>query len=142
VNLDALLAAPPVTLLHASLAVVALGAGLGALATKKGTAVHVAAGRVFAVAMLAAAITSFGIADVWRGSYGPIHLLSILTLATLPLAVRAARRGDTRRHARVMMLNFMGLVIAGVFAVASPGRVLNKAFATAQARTAVASQAR
>ncbi len=135
-------AAPPVTIAHALVALVALVGGLGALALKKGTTGHIASGRIFAAAMMAAAISSFGITDLWRGHFGPIHLLSILTISTLPLAVYAARRGQTRRHARVMMLNFMGLLIAGVFAVASPGRVLNKSLATSLHPVVVSDAAR
>ena len=140
-SLAPLWAAKPITIVHALVAVVALAGGLGALVLKKGSPAHIVAGRVFVAAMLAAAITSFGISGVWRGSYSPIHLLSILTIATVPLAIRAARRGEMRRHARVMMLNFMGLLIAGAFAVASPGRVLHDVFAMARDHMVVAGDA-
>ena len=59
------------------------------------------------------------------GPFSPIHLLSILTLALLPLAVAHARRHAVERHRRAMMGLFLGaLAIAGVFTFL-PGRIMH-----------------
>jgi uncharacterized membrane protein len=52
-------------------------------------------------------------------------LLSIFTLAMLPLAVWRARQHDVRKHRRAMLGLFVGaLVIAGVFTFL-PGRIMH-----------------
>ena len=60
------------------------------------------------------------------GPWSPIHLLSIFTLAMLPLAVWAAHRHAVDRHRRAMTGLFFGaLVIAGLFTL-MPGRIMHK----------------
>jgi uncharacterized membrane protein len=58
------------------------------------------------------------------GAFGPIHLLSAFTLASLVRAVTAIRRRDVATHRRAMLASFAGLAVAGLFTV-SPGRTLN-----------------
>ncbi len=125
-NLAPVLAAPPLVQAHIALALVALVAGTGVLVAAKGTVFHRRLGAVFSAAMMLVAATSFGIAGLFPGHYSPIHLLSLLTLATLPLAILARRRGNVRAHAAGMILNYAGLAIAGVFTLLPP-RVLNAA---------------
>ena len=56
--------------------------------------------------------------------FSPIHLLSVLTLASLWYAIRAARRGDIKRHRQTMVALFlMALILAGFFTF-WPGRVM------------------
>ena len=76
--------------------------------------------------MLTVVLSSFLIHTIrlW-GPFSPIHLLSIFTLAMLPLAVAHARRHAVERHRRAMMGLFLGaLVIAGVFTFL-PGRIMH-----------------
>jgi uncharacterized membrane protein len=76
--------------------------------------------------MLAVVVSSFFIHTIrlW-GSFSPIHLLSIFTLAMLPLAIAHARRHAVERHRRAMLGLFVGaLVIAGVFTFL-PGRIMH-----------------
>ena len=76
--------------------------------------------------MLAVVVSSFFIHTIrmW-GPFSPIHLLSIFTLAMLPLAVWRARQHDVRKHRRAMLGLFVGaLVIAGVFTFL-PGRIMH-----------------
>jgi uncharacterized membrane protein len=62
--------------------------------------------------------------DPALGLWSPIHLLSILVLATLPLAVMHARRHDVPQHRTAMLMLFTGvLVIAGGFTFL-PGRIM------------------
>ena len=74
--------------------------------------------------MLAVVVSSFFIHTIrlW-GPFSPIHLLSIFTLAMLPLAVAHARRHAVER--RAMLGLFVGaLVIAGIFTFL-PGRIMH-----------------
>jgi uncharacterized membrane protein len=77
--------------------------------------------------MVIVSLSSFWIHELrlW-GPWSPIHLLSIFTLLTLPLAVWAARRHAVARHRRAMTAIFFGaLVIAGLFTLL-PGRIMHK----------------
>jgi uncharacterized membrane protein len=59
------------------------------------------------------------------GPFSPIHLLSLFTLAMLPLAVLHARNHRVERHRKAMTSIFVGaLVIAGAFTLL-PGRVMH-----------------
>ncbi len=79
-----------------------------------------------ALLMLTVAMSSLFIHTIrlW-GPWSPIHLLSLLVLATLPLALWHARCHDVRRHRQAMPMLFTGaLVIAGAFTLL-PGRIMN-----------------
>lgn len=119
------MAAPAIIFIHAGAATLSLISGTMVILMAKGTARHVALGRIFAACMLATALTSFAITRVMPGSFSPIHLLSILTLVTLPLALWARRRGNIRAHARGMLLNYTGLLLAGAFTLL-PNRLLGQ----------------
>lgn len=129
-TLAPLIAAPPATQIHVAAATIALISGVIVVASRKGTPAHRIVGSVFAVAMMVAAAVSFAVTGLWPGHYSPIHLLSIVTLTTIPLAIWRRRVGDIRGHARVMGLNFAGLIGAGVFTLA-PNRILGEAFGIA-----------
>lgn len=126
-SLDPLLAAPPVWAAHAFAAIAAFGLGLWQLLGPKGTLRHVTLGWVWALLMAAVAITSFWIHGIRQvGPFSWIHGLSIYVLITLPLGLRAARRGDVRRHGITMAALFFGaLVIAGGFTLV-PGRLMRE----------------
>src|SRR5437762_5644452 len=116
-NLAPVLAAPAVIQIHAFAALGAFALGALQLAAPKGTIPHRLFGWFWAGLMLAVVLSSFFIHTIrlW-GPFSPIHLLSIFTLAMLPLAVWRARRHDVRRHRRAMTSLFLGaLVIAGAF---------------------------
>ncbi len=125
-TLAPLLAASPAIQLYAFAAIAAFGLGAIQLAAPKGTILHRLVGWLWAALMLVVALSSFFIHEIrlW-GSWSPIHLLSILVLATLPLAVLYARRHEVRRHRRAMTMLFTGaLVIAGGFTFL-PGRIMH-----------------
>jgi uncharacterized membrane protein len=125
-NLAPLLAAPAVIQIHAFAALGAFALGALQLAAPKGTIPHRTIGWIWAGLMLAVVVSSFFIHTIrlW-GPFSPIHLLSILTLALLPLAVWRARQHDVRKHRRAMLGLFVGaLVIAGVFTFL-PGRIMH-----------------
>ncbi|ANJ87111.1 hypothetical protein MB84_26505 [Pandoraea oxalativorans] len=108
-------------------AAILLGAAI--LLMRRGTSRHRWAGRLWVSAMTATATTSFGIRELGHGNLSWLHALSVYVLVGLALAVLAIRRGDVMAHRRQMMGLFTGLVIAGVAAVAVPGRTLSSAFA-------------
>jgi len=129
-----LLTAPAVMQLHALAALTSLAAGLTVLVMRKGTARHRLVGWIFVVAMAVTALSSAFITS--NGHFSAIHLLSILTIVSLPRAIILRRRGDIAGHRATMLWLFAGLVVAGAFTL-TPGRLMNKvAFgqATAAAR--------
>jgi uncharacterized membrane protein len=118
-------ALPPIPL-HAMAAMAAFVLGIVQFAAPKGTIPHRTVGWIFVGLMLAVALSSFWIHQIrlW-GPWSPIHLLSIFTLITLPLAVWAAHSHDVARHRRAMISIFLGaLVIAGAFTLV-PGRIMH-----------------
>jgi uncharacterized membrane protein len=125
-TLAPLLDAPAVIQIHAFAAIAAFAIGVVQLAAPKGTIPHRLIGWSWTMLMLAVAVSSLfiHILRIW-GRWSPIHLLSLLVLATVPLAVWRARRHDVRRHSNAMAALFMGaLVIAGAFTF-MPGRIMH-----------------
>ena len=124
-SLAPLFDAAPAIQAHAFAAMSAFALGIVQLAAPKGTLPHRTIGWVWVALMVIVSATSFWIHELrlW-GPWSPIHLLSIFTLATLPLAVLHARRHQVVRHRNVMIGIFTGaLVIAGLFTFV-PGRIM------------------
>ena len=72
--------------------------------------------------MLTVAISSLWIPRFLHFTW--IHLFTLLTLVTLPLAIYKIRRGNVKGHAASMKGLFIGgLVVAGIFTLV-PGRIL------------------
>ena len=124
-NFAPLTAAPAFVLVHAAAATIALASGTIVMALTKGTVSHVWLGRSFALAMFITATTSFAITGT--GHFSPIHLLSVITLITLPLAIISRRRGNIAAHARGMVVLYVSLLIAGGFTL-RPHRLLGHVF--------------
>jgi uncharacterized membrane protein len=96
------------------------------LAAPKGTLPHRTLGWIWVALMTAVAASSLWIHQIRLvGPWSPIHLLSIFTLAMLPLAVWRAHRHDVAAHRRIMISLFLGaLLIAGLFTLL-PGRIMH-----------------
>jgi len=127
VSLAPLLDAPLAIQLHAFAAMAAVALGSVQLAAIKGTSWHRVLGFLWFGLMLIVAISSFWIHEIrlW-GPWNPIHLLSILTLASLPGALYYAHTHQVLRHRNAMLSLFLGaLVIAGIFTFL-PGRIMHK----------------
>ncbi len=126
-SLSPLLAAPAVVQIHAMCALAAFVLGAVQFAAPKGTVPHRVFGWVWVGLMVVVGVTSFFISGrPWIGPFGPIHVLSLLTLAVLPSAVLAARRGDVTRHRRSMVWLFVGaLLVAGAFTLL-PQRIMGQ----------------
>jgi uncharacterized membrane protein len=126
-TLAPLLAAPSVIRVHALAAMAAFPLGLLQFAAPKGTLPHRTIGRIWVGLMAVVALSSFWIHEIRQfGDFSLIHLLSIFTLVSLPVAVLAAHRHDVAQHRRVMIGIFIGaLVIAGAFTLL-PGRIMSR----------------
>jgi uncharacterized membrane protein len=109
--------------LHLTTAIAALLIGGIVLMRRKGTASHKLFGRIWVGLMLIVAISSFWLLGLGKGSFSVIHLLSAWTLISLALAVWFIRRGNVRAHKGFMVGTLLGLVGAGLGAMA-PGRTL------------------
>jgi uncharacterized membrane protein len=115
--------ASPIIQIHVLAALSALTAGIAVMASRKGTSLHRRIGWFFVPAMAIVALSSLFITR--DGHFSAIHLLTLLTLVTLPQAVIARRRGNIRAHKSAMIGLFAGLAIAGAFTLL-PGRLMNQ----------------
>lgn len=113
---------------HIATVIPALFIGAAVLALRKGTALHKALGRLWALLMMTTALASFGLHGL-TGGIGPIHIFSIITLVSIPMAIWRARAGDIRGHQRAMLGPYIGLLGAGLFAFL-PGRLLGNLVAS------------
>ena len=104
-------------------------AGLGAMQLwrPKGGRLHRQLGYLWAALMAGVAISGLFIHELRMiGPFSPIHLLSLITLASLWIAISRARRRDIAGHRRVMLLLFwLALGLAGAFTF-WPGRVMHE----------------
>jgi uncharacterized membrane protein len=107
---------------HLSTVIPAVPLGAYVLLRKKGDALHRMLGKVWAIMMMVTAIVSFWVRGA-TGHIGPIHIFSIVTLISIPLAIYHIRNGNVRGHMRAMRGPYIGLCVAGLFALA-PGRML------------------
>jgi uncharacterized membrane protein len=127
VTLAPLLDAAPVIRFHAAFAFAAIGLGAVQLLAPKGTLPHRTIGWTWAMLMILVTGTSFFIHNIrtW-GPWSPIHLLSVFTLAIVPVAVLWARQHNVKAHRSAMIWIFtLALVVTGLFTLA-PGRIMNK----------------
>ena len=88
---------------------------------------HRRLGYLWAALMTGVAISGLFIHELRMvGPFSPIHLLSLITLASLWVAISRARRRDIAGHRRVMLLLFwLALVLTGAFTF-WPGRVMHQ----------------
>ena len=114
-------AMPVALLIHLGTVLPALPLGAYILLRPKGGVRHRLLGRIWAVLMVATAISSFWLQE--SGGLSFIHIFSVVTLVSIPLALFWIWRGNVERHRRAMTNTYIGLVIAGLFAFA-PGRLL------------------
>jgi uncharacterized membrane protein len=122
-TLAPLAAAAPVIQIHVAAALIALLSGAPVMVLRKGTALHRRIGWLFVPAMAVVALSSLFITR--NGHFSAIHLLTLLTIVTLPTAIIARRRGDIARHKSAMISLFLGLAIAGAFTLL-PGRLMHQ----------------
>lgn len=121
-----LLDAAPQIPLHAFAAMAAFALGVVQFAAPKGTLSHRTIGWIWVTLMAIVALSSFWIHQIRLvGPFGPIHFLSIFTLAILPLGIWRAHRHEVAGHRRIMISIFIGaLLVAGLFTLL-PGRIMH-----------------
>ncbi len=129
VSLQPLIQAGPTIFIHAALPTCALALGTWQMLAAKGTPLHRGLGRVWVGVMAMTALSSFWIHEFRLfGPFSPIHILSAVTLVSLPFAVRAARQGNIAKHRRMMrILFFIGVLVPGAFTLL-PGRAMHAVF--------------
>lgn len=123
-NMDPLLLAPIAIKIHVSAAVLTFFIGTFLLLAPKGFRLHRTFGWIWVSCMAVTAFSSFFITGLMGSSYSPIHALSAWAMIGMPFGIAAVRRGDVKKH-RKMMTNmfFGGMVIAGLFSFL-PGRMM------------------
>lgn len=126
-NLAPLLAAGPAIQIHLVATILALALGIAMLVRPKGTGAHKRLGWLWVGLMAVAAGSSFWITGLRGDGFSPIHILSVVTLLSLPYAIVMIRRRQIAAHRWTMIsLFFGGLVVAGIFTML-PGRLLGGA---------------
>jgi uncharacterized membrane protein len=111
---------------HIATVVIALALGPVQFVLPKGTGLHRTLGWIWASAMFATAVATLFIRDMNDGALSPIHIFSVMTFIGVPMALWLARV-KVMSHARAMVSLYIGLVIAGITAIA-PGRLIWEMF--------------
>lgn len=109
---------------------VPLGAYL--LSFPKGTPLHKRLGRVYMFLIFFSSFISLfleaQVGPQFLRHFGWIHSLSVVTMATVPVSIIAARNRNIKGHQRTMiLLYFTGLLVAGGLTL-FPGRFLHRVF--------------
>ncbi|MGO1076900.1 DUF2306 domain-containing protein [Inquilinus sp. CA228] len=128
-SLAPLLDAPLAIQLHVAAVCIAVILAPLQLILPKGTPRHRAMGWIWTAAVVGVCISAFFILDrpipPHVGPVSWLHLLAVLTLASLWQAVTAARRHDVERHRRIMRrIAYLALGIPLIVAFAVPGRIM------------------
>jgi uncharacterized membrane protein len=108
--------------IHLFTAIPAVPLGAFVLWGRKGGRIHRVLGRIWGTMMMVTALSTFWLQSL-SGGFSFIHLFALLTLASIPLAVWNARRGNIRAHRNAMRGVYAGLISAGLLALV-PGRTL------------------
>ncbi|MEZ5956787.1 MAG: DUF2306 domain-containing protein [Hyphomonadaceae bacterium] len=125
-DLSPLLAKGWLVQFHVATVAVALLFGPVQFVLPKGTGAHRVFGWIWATCMCATAVATFFVREMRDGQFSPIHIFSLMTLVGVPVALWLAR-ARVVSHARAMIGLYVGLLVAGVTAVA-PGRVIWEMF--------------
>ena len=107
--------------IHLGTVLPALVLGAVIFTRRKGGAMHRRIGSIWMGMMVTTAIASFWIRSE-SGTFSGIHLFSIGTLIAIPMAIWRARVRDIRAHQQIMTSLYVGLIVAGAFAL-EPDRV-------------------
>jgi uncharacterized membrane protein len=90
--------------------------------SEKGSPSHRVVGWIWVAAMYFVAVSSFWITEIREGHFSLLHVLSVVTIVTVPLGILGAIRGNIRSHLGSMTGNYIGLSFAFLFAVVIPDR--------------------
>ncbi|MEM7695992.1 MAG: DUF2306 domain-containing protein [Pseudomonadota bacterium] len=124
-SLEPLLAEPSPVPSHAFAAMAALALGIIQFARPKGGGLHRVLGWTWVSLMAYVAASGLFIYNLRLiGPFSPIHILCLITLASLTTGVLAARRGRIGEHRATMRSLFaLALVVTGFFTFI-PGRAM------------------
>jgi uncharacterized membrane protein len=86
------------------------------LVRRKGGPLHRRLGFIWMSMMVSTAMASFWI-RAESGAFSGIHLFSVGTLIAVPMAIWRARVRDIRAHQQIVISLYIGLIVAGVFAL-------------------------
>ena len=123
----------PIVLIHLCIILPCILFDTYLIFAKKGTQSHNFIGKLYMILMgLTGILTLFIPAQVGQNifnHFGVLHLLSLLTLYTVPSAWFAIKRGDVKSHKYSMISLYIGgIIIAGGYAILAPGRYLHTLF--------------
>jgi uncharacterized membrane protein len=107
--------------IHLGTVLPALVLGPIILLRRKGGAMHRRLGTIWMGLMVTTAIASFWIRGE-SGAFSGIHLFSVGTLIAVPMAIWRARVRDIRAHQQIVTSLYIGLLVAGAFAL-EPNRL-------------------
>jgi uncharacterized membrane protein len=107
--------------IHLATVIPALLLGPVILLRRKGGATHRLLGRSWMAMMVITAVASFWIRGE-SGAFSGIHLFSVGALIAVPMAIWRARARDIRAHRQITVSLYIGLLVAGAFAL-DPNRV-------------------
>lgn len=84
------------------------------LLRRRGDARHRLLGWIWAVAMMVTAVDSLQVRVIIPGHFSPIHILSVITIITVPLLVWRARMHQIAAHRRsVRIIVTLAILVAG-----------------------------
>jgi uncharacterized membrane protein len=98
--------------------------GYVVLRPRKGDLLHRRLGKVWVATMYWVTLSSFGIKELTPGRFSWIHGLSLWTIVSLTIAVWAAVTHRARLHRDFVIGSYLGLVGAGIAAMAFPVRLV------------------
>ena len=112
-NFTPIITANAAVQLHIAAVLIAIGAALFIFATAKGSHTHKIVGRIGALALIIAALSSFGINSFSDPYFGlsAIHLFSCMVLVFIPYGVIQVRKGNISAHRKAMRLSHRLLLI-------------------------------
>jgi uncharacterized membrane protein len=110
--------------IHLATVLPSLPLGLYLFLTHKGGAHHRLLGRVWMALMAITAVSALFIRHLNDGDLSPVHIASIATLISIPLAINAARQGRIAVHrARILGMFIGALLVSGLLSFL-PGRIM------------------
>ena len=123
-DLQPLIHAAPVVLIHLGVALFALGLGTTVLALRKGTRLHRIAGRLWAGLMVGAAVSGL-LVEPHR--FTAAHAAALFVFWMIPMVILKARGRDLRGHRRGVAHLLIAMVIVAGLSVL-PGHLLHRVF--------------
>lgn len=111
-------------IVHLATVLPSLPLGLYLFLARKGGARHRLLGRIWMALMAVTAIAALFIRHLNDGQFSFIHIASVVTLAGIPLAINAARRGRIAAHRRHLVSMFIGAMLVSGLLSFLPGRIM------------------